>query len=366
MESTIVTHAPSVREIKSAIPQEARTRSSARGVLVFAFAFLFWLGAFAGVLLAPTWLIKFLSGGVLGLGIAVLFVLGHDACHGALTPNRRLNGWLGRIAFLPSLHPFVAWEYSHNVLHHGWTNLRGRDPVYVPFSKAEFDQLPRWRRTLERVYRSMLGVGLMYLVEVWWKLELFPAPNHRKKIDERGSFRLDRALVLAFAVLQIVAVLLLSKVPESSQAGAATMIGLIAVSVLWPFAAWNWLMGFFTYQHHTHPTVAWYANVDDWSFFDGQVRGTVHVEFPWLIEFVLNNIMQHTAHHVDPRIPLYNLKESQAELERKFADAMVVEHWTLRGYRDLFRICQLYDYEGRQWLDFDGRPTLARAEYRIP
>jgi 3',5'-cyclic AMP phosphodiesterase CpdA len=62
-------------------------------------------------------------------------------------------------------------------------------------------------------------------------------------------------------------------------------------------------MGFVVFQHHTHPKVPWYGNEDDWTFYAGQVQSVVHVELPRPIELILHNIMEHTAHHVDPRIP---------------------------------------------------------------
>jgi omega-6 fatty acid desaturase (delta-12 desaturase) len=40
-----------------------------------------------------------------GFIIGRLFILGHDARHQAFTPNRKLNTWLGRMLFMPSLTP---------------------------------------------------------------------------------------------------------------------------------------------------------------------------------------------------------------------------------------------------------------------
>ena len=73
---------------------------------------------------------------VAALWIARLFVIGHDACHGSYTPNKTLNGWIGRIAFLPSLTPYSLWEVGHNLAHHGFTNLKGRDYVWTPYLAA--------------------------------------------------------------------------------------------------------------------------------------------------------------------------------------------------------------------------------------
>ena len=114
----------------------------------------------ATLLVVDVWWIRVLTSLVAGLWIARLFVIGHDACHGSYTPNKTLNQWIGRIAFLPSLTPYSLWDIGHNLAHHGFTNLKGRDYVWTPYSPSEFAQLPWLRRQLERVYRSGVGQGV--------------------------------------------------------------------------------------------------------------------------------------------------------------------------------------------------------------
>jgi omega-6 fatty acid desaturase (delta-12 desaturase) len=349
---------PGVAECKAIMPADRRLRSVRRGMQVFAAVSVAWIMVFASSLAAPTWPLKVIAGAALGFALGISFVVGHDACHGALTPNNKLNEWVARIAFGPPLHPFSSWDYSHNVLHHGWTNLRGRDPAYAPFTKAEYDALPLRRRVLERVYRSMLGVALYYFIEIWWRVEMFPSEPHRKKIDRRGSFRFDRNFVIAFGSAEVLMVLALAKVPGGgSRYELATIASLVAVSIVWPYAVFHWMLGFFTFQQHTHPTVSWYDDHKQWSFYKGQVQGTVHIQFPWLVEVLLNNIMNHTAHHVDPKIPMYNLVASQQALEEAFGDNVVVERWTPMTYYRLFTICRLYDYDSRRWIGYNGVPT---------
>lgn len=63
------------------------------------------------LLLSATILLRYpalqlLTGSACGLLIGRLFILGHDACHQSLTRHRRLNRWLERLVFLPSLTPY--------------------------------------------------------------------------------------------------------------------------------------------------------------------------------------------------------------------------------------------------------------------
>jgi omega-6 fatty acid desaturase (delta-12 desaturase) len=283
----------------------------------------------------------------------------HDACHGALTPHGWLNKLLGRVAMLPSMHCYSVWDYGHNGLHHGYTNVRGKDQVFTPLSKEDFDRLPRYQRILQRLYRTSLGLGLYYLIEMWAHFGILQ--KHPVSEGRRREFFVDRLMVFIFLAVQVAAILMFSRVGAvGTNFSAGTGAWLVAVGVIIPFLFWNWTMGFVIFLHHTHPAVPWYADVEDWSFFLGQVRSVVSVELPAPIEIVLHNIMEHTAHHVDPKIPLYNLPECQRRLESVYGSEITVVKWTFRGFYDTLKRCRLFDYENHRWLDFDGTPTTEK------
>jgi len=346
----------SVKHVRGALPAASRDRSTRRGLTYFVVAAVLYGSTFAAIGLASSWAVRLLSLAANGLSIGVLFIVGHDACHGSLTPKSTLNRWLARIALLPSLHPMAAWEYSHNALHHGWTNLRGKDPVYCPRTLADFRTLSPARQRIERLYRSWIGLLPLYLASIWWPLEMRPSAEHRRHIDKRGTFVFDRGCVLAFPALQALVLVLTLRI--HADVLAWERVAVIALGVCVPFLLFTWLIGFATFQHHTHPRVLWYADESEWSYFRSQVQGTVHVEFPRWVELMLNNIMEHTAHHVDTRVPLYNLTDAQDALEEAFGEENVItERFSLRGMTETFRTCQLYDYERHQWLSFDGSPT---------
>jgi len=310
-----------------------------------------WLlltGCLAGVLAGPLAL-KLLCGLAAGFVIGRLFILGHDACHQSLTPHRRLNRWLGRIAFLPSLTPYSLWEVGHNVVHHGYTNLKGFDFVWAPHTAEEYAALGPGRRLLERLYRSGWAPGLYYLLEIWWKRMFFPA--RAQMPTRRRVFLLDNLLVSAFGGLWLAA-LWVAAVRTGQPVAPLLLAGFVA-----PFLFWCAMIGFVVYVHHTHLAVRWHAERVDWSRSQPFVSTTVHLTFPLAIGSLLHHIMEHTAHHVDMAIPLYRLKKAQARLEEMLPGRIVVQRFSWRWYFETARRCKLYDFGRGCWTDFRGMRT---------
>ena len=92
---------------------------------------------------------KVAAGIAAGFKQATLMVIAHDAGHGNTTTSKKLNRLISILGFMPTLFNYRLWLYDHNKSHHYATNDPHRD-LYKPFSKAEFDALPRWRQVLER------------------------------------------------------------------------------------------------------------------------------------------------------------------------------------------------------------------------
>jgi len=318
--------------------------------LAATFLSLLDVGLFIAAIVAVVWLPnnsgKAFASLAVGLQIARLFVLGHDACHQSLFQNRNANRWVGRLLFLPSLTPYSLWEVGHNLGHHVYTNLRGMDYVWTPLSKAEFDSMPAWRRALERFYRSGFGFGAYYLIELWWH-KLFFA-SRAQMATQRPAFRTDSSMTLAFAIAWVMG---LVGIAYSTHQSAAL---LVTFGFVVPFLVWGWLMGAVIYFHHTHPMLAWYQDIDQWEAARDTSPNTVHILFPFKLGRVLNNIMDHPAHHLDVRIPLYNLEAAHRVLN---IPDQIEQPLSVVSVRNCIAQCKLYDYDTRSWTDFHGRRT---------
>lgn len=309
---------------------------------------LFGAGLLLVLIDGSLWL-KFAGSLVVTAAIVRLFVIGHDACHGAFFKQGWLNHLVGRIAFLPSMTAFSLWDVGHNVAHHGFNNLKGRDQVWAPFSKEEFDALPRYRRVLERLYRSGLGWGLYYLIELWWKKLYFAT---RRQIGAtRAKYHWDSALVTAGMAAWVALVVGVAVRTEQS------IVLLLVLGIVVPFALWNAVMGFVVFVHHTHPKVAWFMKRQEWQKHRAYLTATAHVRFPFGLDRLLHNIMEHNAHHLNPRIPMYSLRRAQRALTERFSDQFETYRMSWSLYRDCVRRCKLYDFANHAWLDFRGRVT---------
>jgi omega-6 fatty acid desaturase (delta-12 desaturase) len=288
----------------------------------------------------------------LQLALARLFILGHDACHGSLFADSLANQIVGRLVFLPTLTTFSLWHVGHNLAHHGFANLKGRDQVWVPMSPQEYAGLGPWRQALERIYRSVWGLGLYYGIELWWKRLFFPSRQHTGA--GRRVFWLDAGLT-ALSGAGFVAFLIWRAHATGQDAWLVVLLGAVV-----PFVLWNYLIGFVTFVHHTSPGMHWFDSRSKWARMGRDGELTRDIRLPFWTHKLLHGIMQHRAHHFDPRIPNYRLAEATRDLFG--TDAWKARtHWI--GWAELRRItrrCALYDYGDARWLPFPRR-ALARS-----
>jgi omega-6 fatty acid desaturase (delta-12 desaturase) len=345
----------SPHDVRSRVAECRRKRSTAKALALFVPIAVLYGVTLTATVLAPSWPLRLAAAAANAVVLSILFVLGHDACHGAFTPHRWLNELLGRLALLPSWHPYAGWQHAHNHVHHVWTNLRPKDYAWAPLSKTEYDNLSRLARWRVRFYRSALGFGCYYFWEVYVKRTILPSREFWGN-SRRTTLNLDLALVAGFIVLQAAYLLFLARWSGAADS-PMSVFAVLAAGQWLPFAIWNWLIGFLTFLHHTHPRVPWFNDRGQWSFFSGQIQGSVHVIFPWGINWMIQRIMEHTAHHADPHVPLYELAAAQRALEQAFCSDVVVHAFSFKSLLATTSACQLYNFEQHHWLSYEGERT---------
>lgn len=324
-------------------------KSTPKALIICLADFSIYLAAICGVILFDNILLKFICSCLIGLKMASLFVIAHDAAHDNFFNNSLLNRVIGRLAFLPCYHNYSLWLIVHNRFHHQFTNMKGLNS-WSPLSKNEYDSLPSFKKGLEQLYRSPLGISFNYLVERWWKNKFFPF----KKLtgNFQGKYWFDFLLVSLYLTAQVCFFIYVGVNSASS-----SVIEMMTLGLFWPLFVFAFMVGFSVYQQHTHETVPWFDDNDERKIYGHTEDVTLHVKYPGWYNILSHNVMEHTAHHIDPRIPSYNLAKAQQKIEAMYFDSMKIMKFSLRETLLTMEKCKLYDYENHYWLDFDGNKT---------
>lgn len=189
----------SLNDVRDIIPASCYQRSTGRAVLALVQAWVLYAIPMVGLALTNTWWALLVWWALAGLAVSGLFVLGHDASHGALLDSRKANRVVAQVCMVPSFHVEAAWDLGHNRIHHGYTTRQGFDFVWHPATVQEYAAMGRFARLRHRVEWSRLGSGAYFLRTVWWqKMWRFNAPGKRHDAIVRDKLVLSAVLLLAF------------------------------------------------------------------------------------------------------------------------------------------------------------------------
>lgn len=336
------------------IPKSAYDNPTWKGLAYFARDTVMYVAIVAGLILFDNPIITVVLWFFAALVVSGLFIIGHDAAHEALFKSRRLNSIIGHVAMLPSWHVFEGWVLGHNRIHHKYTVRQGFDFVWHPYTPEQFQAMSGFGRLRHRIEWSWAGSGLYYLREVWWhKMMVGKPPGRWVK-----PIRRDRFIVLGFIVVAGALLGWAGLAQHGTVLGAVWMI--IKVLVV-PFLAFNFVIGSFVHVHHVQPDIRWWPR-REWTKFKGQMEGTTILRAPWGMNFFVHWIMVHIPHHVDMRIPMYNLEEAADAIKTAFPDTVHDDKLRFRDFIANTRQCKLYDFEKGRWYSYAEAAALPTPE----
>jgi acyl-lipid omega-6 desaturase (Delta-12 desaturase) len=340
------------KELRYAIKQYAKP-SNKLALFIFFSDLTIYALAIAGAIMFESLILRIACGVLAGLRIGTLFLVSHDAAHDSFTSNRMLNSIIGRIAFLPSFHNYSLWLIAHNRAHHQTPNIKGLNS-WSPLSKEDYDGFSTSRKIMERLYRSPYGICFNYMIERWWKDKFFP---YKRIVRQQNiSYYLDFILVFTYMVSFTTALIYLGM-----HVAHTNPLEVLLITLVIPFLVSNFLIGVTVYQHHTHETVPWFKTIEESKVYGNNEDVTVHIKYPHWYNLISHNAMEHTAHHVDPRVPLYNLSKAQTVLCELCGQDLITMDFSLINFLSTMKKCKLYDYENHLWIDFEGNPTSSNT-----
>jgi acyl-lipid omega-6 desaturase (Delta-12 desaturase) len=267
------------------------------------------------------------------------FIIFHDCTHGSFLPNRRWNNALGVACGLLVMQPFYNWRH-HHVVHHGSAgDLDRRGTGDVPTLTVAEYQARSWRGRLGYwLFRHplvMFGIGPI------WSLVIGPRflPKDAPKQARRNVIWTNVALaVLITGVCFAIGwwEYLLIQLPTVVLAGTAGV----------------WLF----YVQHQFEDVYWESG-ENWSYTEAALQGSSYLKLPQPLQFFTGNIGLHHVHHLNARIPNYNLQRAHDENEI-FHQVPILTFW--QGIRSV-RL-KLWDEKRNRLVTFAEARRHAREE----
>ena len=223
------------------------------------------------------------------------FVVFHDCAHGSLLGSKRANIHVGRVLGLFVLAPFQRWRHDHAVHHatSGDLERRGVGDV-VTLTVAEY-RARGWRgRLAYRMVRNpvvMFGIGPV--------IAMIVGP----RIATRSQRPRMRHSVLATDVVLLAVV-----------GGLCWLIGWQAFLLVWaPSALLAGSVGIWLFYVQHQFEDAYWKSADEWDYADAALRGSSYLRLPKVMQFFTGNIGLHHVHHLNARIPNYNLQRAHDE-----------------------------------------------------
>jgi omega-6 fatty acid desaturase (delta-12 desaturase) len=226
-----------------------------------------------------------------------VFIVFHDCTHGSFFRSRRANRFVGYIAGLLTLTPFEKWQRAH-AEHHatvGDLDRRGDGDVWT-LTVQEYLAASKGRRLVYRVFRNpfvMLGIGPGVEFVLHNRFVAARDTGRERFSVHFTNIGMAAALVVAYFTVGV-APFLLTQLPTLLVAGTMGM----------------WL---FYVQHQFED--AYWARRPDWEPLKAALEGSSYYKLPKVLQWITGSIGLHHIHHVQPRIPFYNLQRCQTAID---------------------------------------------------
>lgn len=233
-----------------------------------------------------------LLGLLASLFLVRIFILFHDCTHNSFLKSRKAMSFWGHIFGILTFTSFYRWKKEHMTHHSTVGNIdkRGVGDVWT-MTVNEYNDSSSIKRFGYRLYRNPLVLFIIGPIYIFLIGQRFPAKNTSKK--EWMSVIITNlsiaGIILAVSLTIGFRYYLLIQLP---------IIFFAASMGVWLF-----------YVQHQYEDVYW-ENTENWSIQQAALQGSSVYKLPRVLEWFTGYIGYHNIHHLNSKIPNYNLKKA--------------------------------------------------------
>lgn len=228
---------------------------------------------------------------VVAAGLLVrIFIIFHDCGHGSFFRSPTANRITGFLSGLLTFTPYHHWRQAHAEHHRtaGQLDRRGVGDVWT-MTVREYREASPGRRLAYRLSRNPVVLFVLAPLYVFVVRQRFPFISKHPR--ERRSVHW-----MNFAVLGMV-------VGVSALIGIREYLSIQLTVTALSGTAGIWL---FFVQHQFES--AYWESGKNWDYAEAALKGSSFYKLPRVLQWFSGNIGFHHIHHLNPRIPNYNLQ----------------------------------------------------------
>ncbi len=261
-----------------------------------------------------------------------MFIFQHDCGHRSFFRSKRANDLVGQMLSVITLTPYHAWRREH-AMHHassGDLDRRGRAGEIWTMTLQEYREASwLWRFT----YRGFRNPFVLFVIGpfiqfVFRQRFAFELPKEWKR-ERRNVYLTNLGILCLFGTL-------------SWFLGLGTVLAIQLPVMAIASSVGVWLF----YIQHQYEDAFW-ENNEDWDYVQAALAGSSHLRLPKWLQWFTGNIGLHHIHHLDARIPNYQLQachDNNPELQ----DVVELTLWSSLGCANM----KLWDESQRKMVGF--------------
>lgn len=226
-----------------------------------------------------------------------IFIIQHDCGHQSFLHSKKWNNVIGFISSFCSTIPYKYWSKTHNAhhTHNGQLEHRGLGDIYY-LTTDEYAKLTWYGKLGYRIFRNpffqFILAPTVYLV-----ISLrYPFIRLKGWKRIRWSYFMNNVAILLFYGVLIYFFgwkkILLVHIP---------IVFIFGIIAFW-----------FFYVQHQHED-NYKEHKEKWDHLLASIKGSTYYKLPKLFQWLSGNIGFHHIHHLNPRIPNYNLEACAKE-----------------------------------------------------
>lgn len=228
---------------------------------------------------------------------ARMFIIMHDCGHRSFFKSKPLNDWAGHLCAFFYLIPFLMWRELHNKhhTHQGRLKKRGLSLDVWTLTAREYKSASPLKKLVYRLYRN--PIILFFIAPVVLFLFIFRVPFEK----------FSRSAIINIFTLNLIILCLYFLSPSGFLKWA--YVGGPSLLLSYFVAA------FLFYIQHQYEKTLWVTEEQSDNVWIS-LQGSSYVEIPPFLAWCYGNINFHNIHHLDVKIPMYNLPQAYSELQK--------------------------------------------------